>query len=141
MKVREYKNLRIINLVLCTIIIMSFLNIRISEYMGAGSSSLFTVFWALSESINQSLGNYPKDARYRICEMLIIFISMLFASIFSKKIVLIIVTILLMGLWFVILHFYGSLFDEPLYIRSSIPFLISSILMISVCVYGLLQPR
>ena len=131
----KYKNLQVTNWILSPIIIISFLSIRISNYMSAGSYPLFNIFSSIKNGDNTLV------PVIWIIGVAVHLALMILSSVLFKKLPLILFTLLFVAYWYLIFHLYGYFFDTELYIKSSIPFLMSSFFLLILCGYGLYNKK
>lgn len=121
------------NTILSILIVIFFLCIRIS-YNGTPSASFFTIFTSIIfRAIEKGWDYYnfdlTKNYNYYVIEFLIVSLLLILSSNFKKNILILVSLALFVLMWFIWLHMIKYLIQVDLYVKTSIPFLISSILM------------
>lgn len=127
------KNIK--SILIAFLIIFCFLIIRIS-YNNTPSYSIFSSLIAICyQSIDKgwdfSITNFTMNFTYLIIEFLFVSTCLIIASIFKKKNLIIASSALFLGLWIFWGYIYKPYIEIDLYILSSIPFLISIIIMMA----------
>jgi hypothetical protein len=125
--------------ILVFIIIVSFLYIQIS-YNGTPSISIFTCFIAIiyksiGSGWNFSTNNFVLNYTYYLFEFLLISISLIVTSIIKKRNLILLSTFIFLFMWALWLYMLKPLIEFNIYLISSIPFLISIVLIISFLFY------
>ena len=128
------------NILLSSIIITSFLIIRIS-YNNSPSYSVFEFIirgflYNLENGFSINLYDYPLDFNVLIIEIFLVFILLIYFVNFSQKIFMKIISfILVLFLWVKNLYLLNFTIDVNIYVMSSAPFLL--IILVSIIFFTL----
>lgn len=124
---------KIKNIVISFLILICFLMIR-HNYNGGPSSSIFDLLWlVIKESFingwDFSTHRFTMNFTYNLIEFLLVSIFIFIAALSGKKTMIILGMFALLCLWAFWLNCYKGLTDVNLYLKSSIPFFVSLIIM------------
>jgi hypothetical protein len=109
--------------ILCWLLLFSFYSIRISDYRGASSDTLMYVIYVIVSNFIVNRSVFLLDV-----SLVIIFAGIYYAYCVLKNKNLVIPLLVLMLVWAGILCFYSGLFRESLFLLSSIPFFLLTVI-------------
>ncbi|WP_309608241.1 hypothetical protein [Flavobacterium sp.] len=132
-------------IILAIITIVSFLYVQIS-YNGTPSISIFTclitlIYRSLGNGWDFSVDNFQGNYTYYLVEFLLISIFILIVSKLKKHKLIFLGLVLYVFMWIIWLYMLNSLIEVNLYIKTSIPFLISILITNVMIVYDNKKPR